>query len=934
MADDLQTLAAGYRLGAYEVQRLLGSGTFGNVYLCRDKEGSRNVAVREYMPHGLAVRTADMQVQALSPAAEAAFRTGLRRFVRRAEGMMAVEHPNVVRILGVFEANGTACVAMDYVAGRPLAELLQTGSALSNAELVSRIRPVAEGLAAMHGAGTAHGNLGLGSIVVREDGSSMLLGLAVSAQDEFGAVRMPGYAPIEHYSARAELVSARADAYSLAAVLYRCVTGVTPQEAPIRAERDTLVPAARAAKGRQDYSPRLLEAIDAALTLDPAKRPDGVKGLLDALVAPPTEERGKSRRKAGAQVSVPDRKSPAKRAPRRRFNPVLGAAVVGLAGIVAGILLLQGVDWGSDDEPGDPPLESPPPEAGPPPPVAQTIEPPPDASATEPALEEDAPPLDEDAPALVEAPALPPVPPTETLPPRTASLVVVTDPAGAEVMLDDEPIGVTPVEVEVAAQSYVVALRHPYYDAIETELDLSAGEATRFERTLDRATGTLLVTTTPPDAWIEWDGERIADETPATLASLPAGPTTLTLGAPGHVSAEVPVEVPKDDTESVTFNLERAFGRLTLVLSPPDADVALLDAESAYVPGMRLPEGPHRIAVSSNGWRTVERTVDVVGDTRHEVTLEAELYPFTVTTNPPGASVAFVDGDAAYSPGVPLPPGEYRVEARMFGYAPWSGTVRHTEAPTDYAVSLEFVSGEYADQLSSGDDGPLMIIIPAGSFRMGCLSGTACTESEQPVRVVTMATSFSMSKHEVAFDDFDQFARATGRERPDDSGWGRGRRPVISVSWEDATAYARWLSNETGKPYRLPTEAEWEYAARAGADTAYAWGEALASGEANCDGCGRSLARTVRTGSFRANDWGLHDMHGNVWEWVEDCWNPSYAGAPVDGSAWSQGDCGRRVLRGGSWFNPSEFARSASRTSGNATVRGNIAGFRVVVRDE
>ena len=928
MADELQTLAPGYRLGDYEVQRLLGSGTFGNVYLCHHDNGSPSVAVREYMPHGLAVRGDDMRVQVVSPAAEEAFRAGLGRFVRRAERMMAVEHPNLVRIRSVFEANSTSYVAMDYVAGRPLADLLGSGSTLSSTELVSHLRPVAEGLAAMHRNGTAHGNLGLGSIVVREDGSPVLLGLAVSAQDEFGAVRMPGYAPIEHYSSRDELVSPRADAYSLAAVLYRCVTGVTPPEAPIRAERDTLVPAARAAKGRRGYDPKLLAAIDAALTLDPAMRPDGVQTLLDVLVDAPPDKLGSSRRVARGPATGPDGEVGVEQAPGGRYKVVLATAAVGLAAVVAGILLMQGDESGG--EPGSEGVVSvqsetgsTQPEAEPAPPVAQSTEPPPDVAPTEPVVEDD-------EPAGVEVP----VPPPETLPVRTASLVVVTEPAGAEVLLDDERIGVTPLEVDVAARAYAVALRHPYYDDLESELDLSAAEPTRFERELDRATGTLVVTATPPGAWIEWDGERLAESTPATLAELPTGPVTLTLGAPGHVSAEVPVEVPKDASASVTFSLDRAFGTLTLVLSPTDADVALLDAESAYSPGVRLPEGPQRIAVSRTGWRTVEQTVDVVGDTRQEIALEAEWHPFTVTTNPPGALVTFVDGDAAYSPGVRLPPGEYELQATLLGYAPWVGTVRHTAAPTVHAVSLEFVTAEYADPLRSGGNGPVMTVIPAGSFRMGCVSGNACEETEQPLRTVTIATPFSMSKHEVSFEDFDQFARATGRERPDDSGWGRGRRPVIGVSWEDANDYASWLSSETGRGYRLPTEAEWEYAARAGGDTAYGWGEALAAGEANCSGCGRSLDRTVPTGSFRANAWGLHDMHGNVWEWVEDCWNPTYAGAPVDGSTWAQGDCARRVLRGGSWFNPPAMARSATRLSGNASVRGNIAGFRVVARDE
>ena len=145
--------------------------------------------------------------------------------------------------------------------------------------------------------------------------------------------------------------------------------------------------------------------------------------------------------------------------------------------------------------------------------------------------------------------------------------------------------------------------------------------------------------------------------------------------------------------------------------------------------------------------------------------------------------------------------------------------------------------------------------------------------------------------------------------RPGDQGWGRGGRPVIHVSWEDATAYAAWLSEETGEEYRLPSESEWEYAARAGTTTRYTWRDDIGRNRSNCDGCGGRWDdedRTAPAGSFAANAWGLHDVHGNVWEWVGDCWHENYARAPRDGSAWTTGgDCSRRVVRGGSWdYNP------------------------------
>ena len=220
-----------------------------------------------------------------------------------------------------------------------------------------------------------------------------------------------------------------------------------------------------------------------------------------------------------------------------------------------------------------------------------------------------------------------------------------------------------------------------------------------------------------------------------------------------------------------------------------------------------------------------------------------------------------------------------------------------------------------------------MITIPAGTFRMGSHEGS----DEQPVHAVTIAKRFALGKHEVTFEAYDAFATATGRSEPSDSGWGRGKRPVINVSWDDATAYAVWLSQQTGKTYRLPTEAEWEYAARAGSTTKYPWGEEVGLNNANCDGCGSQWAKkqTAPVGSFAANAFGLHDMHGNVWEWVQDCYHSSYEGAPAYGAAREQCDSSSRVLRGGSWDDSPARMRSADRTRTSASSTYYYLGFRL-----
>ncbi len=225
---------------------------------------------------------------------------------------------------------------------------------------------------------------------------------------------------------------------------------------------------------------------------------------------------------------------------------------------------------------------------------------------------------------------------------------------------------------------------------------------------------------------------------------------------------------------------------------------------------------------------------------------------------------------------------------------------------------------------------PEMVTIPAGSFRMGCVSGIDCIDSQKPVHSVRIA-SFELSKYEVTFEEYDAFTDATSRERADDEGWGRGRRPVINVSWHDAVAYTQWLSSQTGESYRLPSEAEWEYAARAGSTTWYSWGNDIGINRANCDGCGSRWddRETAPVGSFRSNRWGLYDMHGNVREWVQDCWNYSYRGAPADGSAWESRDCSYRVLRDGSWNYIPWGLRSACRSGFKTGSRLNYNGFRV-----
>jgi len=308
-------------------------------------------------------------------------------------------------------------------------------------------------------------------------------------------------------------------------------------------------------------------------------------------------------------------------------------------------------------------------------------------------------------------------------------------------------------------------------------------------------------------------------------------------------------------------------------------------------------------------------------------------YELTVIATPPGASIEIQDV-GRYTLGMQLEAGTYTIHATSPGYQAEERVFEVAERDVKLNLKLQPTLPL-----------PQLVRIPAGSFIMGSEDGGS---SEQPIRAVHIEQPFYLGKTEVTFDEYDAFAEATGRNLPPDRDWGRGNHPVINVSWDDARAYAAWLDALTGSQCRLPSEAEWEYAARAGTKTRYALpapeGSDDLSGYANCYGCGSSEQvadeyqeqigqQTLPVESFPANAWGLHDMHGNVWEWVADCGPSSYEGAPDDGRAWlaeNGGSCSRRVLRGGSWDHFQGNARSALRSGNAPGDRNGSIGFRVL----
>jgi formylglycine-generating enzyme required for sulfatase activity len=389
--------------------------------------------------------------------------------------------------------------------------------------------------------------------------------------------------------------------------------------------------------------------------------------------------------------------------------------------------------------------------------------------------------------------------------------------------------------------------------------------------------------------------ERRFRQSPAGLAPIDAPPGTLTM------SAAAPGKVIEDEGENSIF-----IGEMVKEMRAPG-----LTAEEIF---SRTRIGVSRV---SNGEQVPWVSSSLVD----------EFY-FVQLSGRPSATPPLAD---------PRPPARPQPEPRVTSPPPQPARPAQTPPPapdpqrqaaTPPRVDAPRAGVKAGDVFRDCRECPELVVVPVGEFDMGSND----FDFEKPVHKVTIGKAFAIGRREVTFEEWDQCIASGGcRHRPDDRGQGRAERPVTDVSWRDATAYASWLSQKTGQKYRLPSEAEWEYAARGGTKTAFWWGRDVGTRFANCRDCGGDSGQAaVATGSFSANPFGLFDTAGNAAEWVQDCWNDTYRGAPRDGSAWGSGQCGQRVLRGGSFDSQARYLRSASRFRYDTDVRYYANGFRVV----
>ena len=246
--------------------------------------------------------------------------------------------------------------------------------------------------------------------------------------------------------------------------------------------------------------------------------------------------------------------------------------------------------------------------------------------------------------------------------------------------------------------------------------------------------------------------------------------------------------------------------------------------------------------------------------------------------------------------------------------------------PTPSPLTEASASSPAGYKFKDCDFCPPLVVVPNGEFNMGSNEHP----HEKPTHKVRISRPFAIGQYEVTYAEWDRCVEAGAcRYRPEHQG--SPDDAIGNLSWDDAATYLKWLSEKTGQVYRLPSEAEWEYAARAGSGKRFWWGDEAGSGKANCSDCGSGTnGQPAAVGSYTPNAFGLYDTAGNIAEWVQDCWNESYLGAPVDGSAWMKGNCGLHGLRGGSFGNKATYVRSSSRFRYDSDVRYEANGFRVL----
>ena len=536
----------------------------------------------------------------------------------------------------------------------------------------------------------------------------------------------------------------------------------------------------------------------------------------------------------------------------------------------------------------------------------------------------------------------------------TASISVRSVPEGAKVHLDGQLRGLTPIEgIEVSSGRHLLEVSHSFYAPVKQNIRLTRGDHLTRTVELKKGKGTFEFLSNPRGAWVEINGKRIPGRTPFKH-EYESGPQEIVMGDEERRTSKQVVVLNHSELKEVNFTLNiDPHGTVTFSLSPRNAKVEFVGTDVNYRPKTRIPIGEYPVRVSRPGFIAQEFRYKVrYGNNFKTVSLRREYADIRVQAKPKNAqiSVMYNTGGSKttkpYNSVLRVPTGQIQVRARAMGYRTRVKNIRLGSQGATVKFNLKPMTikiGEtFTDQLRSGGIGPEMIVVPAGQFQMGNEDGPI---SENPVRTVFLTQPFAVSKHEVTIGDFLEYARSSGFVMPQKVDVQNNAYPMTNISHRDAVAYSDWLSSQTGFAYRLLSEAEWEYIARAGSQEKFFFGkEDLELCEyANVAdktmrtrfrdwsvlACDDGYVRTSPVGSYKPNPFGIFDVYGNVAEWVLDCGMPAYSNAPSDGSAVVDGvSCQNHSYRGGSWDSSALESSSAYRNSSSS--RNNDRGVRIM----
>jgi len=812
MINQSAALKPGTHIGDLQINAVLGVGSFSITYLVTDPAIGTRFALKEYLPSKQVTRDDHDRVSPKDEQSESIFRSGLKQFLNEARIVAALDHPNVMKVLRYFEANGTAYFLMPYYQGEPLQHLLESGGEFKREEAKALMLPLMDALEYIHEQGVVHQDINPANIYMTQNGSPVLLDFGVAAKDTGGIlasgnIGSPGYAAPEQADVNG-VIGPWTDIYSLAATLYRCVSGRVPLSASERQEQ--------IADGKvdpltefSDLAPSglfggLTDAVELGLNLSVSERPKDVgqwKKSLESLdwhrsvvVGGSTETYAKERKEWLPMV-------------------LLVIFVVTMAAI--GVFLLT-------DESSDPAAES----------SAKT----PVASST-------------DGSPSVE-PATPAQEATSVERERWEAALKADTLTGYRRFIEDFPQSI-------------------YLGQAKIQLAI-----------LDEK------------AWQELSAEN----------NIPAYEHYLEMFPNGLHQAEALQRI--DIIRQVEARIERMKlerERRENMAWEVASNKRTIAAFDEYI--RQWPAGAH-IEEATRIRRLLQDQSD-----------DDKAFQTALNLNTKDAFQAYID---AFPQGV------------------------NVTAALQHMDDLTLRPGK---TFRDCPDCPAMMVVPAAAYRQGSEDSSPLALSmEKPRRLVTIDEPFAVGVHEITMAEWDRCFKDQGcSSQPGDNGWGRDDRPVIMVSWNDAEEYVHWLSEKTGQSYRLPSESEWEYFARAGQESDWPGGNALVVCEfANVAGaetgfrwqhseCSDTLALgTTPVGSYRANAFGLYDTTGNVSEWTADCMNLSYLDAPVDGSAWGRGICSSHMTRGGSWITGSKEIRLPARFNLKNGDRNDFTGFRVV----